>query len=172
MLWLEADRMGFLLDAVTQLKNRHWLEANLHREVKAASELNEPLCLIMADVDHFKKINDTHSHAIGDAVLREIGALLKGQARNDDLVARYGGEEFVMVLRGVSGPQMAERMERLRAAVERHDWGRVVTGLGVTTSIGVAAADGALAFRELVERADTALYAAKSAGRNRVVTAA
>ncbi|MBL8525296.1 MAG: diguanylate cyclase [Betaproteobacteria bacterium] len=156
-------------DALTGVSNRRRLDTWAGNQPAA---LPTGFAVALLDIDHFKKINDTHSHAIGDAVLREIGALLKSQARNEDLVARYGGEEFVVVLRGVSGPQMAERMERLRAAVERHDWGRVVTGLAVTTSIGVAAADGALAFRELVERADTALYAAKSAGRNRVVTAA
>ena len=83
----ESQHLG-MLDAVTQLKNRHWLEANLHREVKAASELNEPLCLIMADVDHFKKINDTFGHTVGDEILRRFGELLSKNIKGRDTAVR------------------------------------------------------------------------------------
>ena len=135
------------------------------------AEIPTGLAVALLDIDHFKKINDHYSHAMGDAVLRELGALLKRQAHTDDLVARDGGEEFVVVLHGMTGPHMAERMEQLRRLVEDHDWSRLHPALEVTTSIGVAAADGTRDFKTLVQCADEALYAAKRAGRNRVVTA-
>ena len=87
-----------MLDAVTYLKNRHWLQANLPKEVKAASELQEPLCLIMADVDHFKRINDTFGHAVGDEILRRFGEMLAKNIKGRDTAVRYGGEEFIVVL--------------------------------------------------------------------------
>lgn len=155
-------------DALTGVANRRRLDAWAGDQPIA---LPTGLAVALLDIDHFKMINDDFSHATGDAVLRELGKLLRTQARAEDLIARYGGEEFVIVLHGVTAAQLAVRMERLRALVELHDWSRTGEGLAVTTSIGVAAADGRSGFKVLLEQADVALYAAKKAGRNRVVVA-
>jgi diguanylate cyclase (GGDEF)-like protein len=153
-------------DALTGVANRRRLDMWVSDQ---PSSIPTGMAVALLDIDHFKKINDGYSHAIGDAVLRELGKLLVTLARKEDLVARYGGEEFVMVLHNVEKANIAERMEQVRRAVEVFAWGQVVAGLHVTTSIGVAAADGTTAFGVLLERADASLYAAKAAGRNRVV---
>ncbi len=153
-------------DALTGVANRRRLDEWAGEQPPA---LPPGMAVAILDIDHFKRINDQYSHATGDAVLRELGALLRAQARQGDLVARYGGEEFVVVLHGVTSEHVAMLMERLRVAVELHDWSGVDARLCVTTSIGVAQADGSLAFKTLIEAADGALYEAKHAGRNRVV---
>ncbi len=138
-------------DALTGVANRRRLD---NWAIDQPAELPLGLAVALLDIDHFKKINDDHSHAMGDAVLRELGVLLKSQARADDLVARYGGEEFVVVLHGMTSTHMTERMEQLRCLVEGHDWSEFHPALAVTTSIGVAAADGTLDFKMLVQHAD------------------
>jgi diguanylate cyclase (GGDEF)-like protein len=97
-----------------------------------------------------------------------LGAILQAHTRANDLAARYGGEEFVLVLTNVSAKQMAERMERLRMAIEQHNWSAVHPTLKVTASVGIAVADGTQGFKKLIESADAALYNAKRNGRNKV----
>jgi diguanylate cyclase (GGDEF)-like protein len=101
-----------------------------------------------------------------------MGSVLRMHARTTDMVARYGGEEFVVVMLGVEHNHVADMMERLRAAVQSHAWNEIAPALSVTTSIGVAHADGRQSFKSLIDRADEALYRAKQDGRNRVVVAA
>lgn len=164
----ESQSLG-LLDAVTQLKNRHWLEANLPREVKAASELNEPLCLIMADVDHFKKINDTFGHAVGDEILRRFGELLSKNIKGRDAAVRYGGEEFVVVLPHTQIGGADNLGEQIRNELQRKKWMHHKTGkpIGmVTASFGIAQLRPEDGPDSLLERADAKLYEAKAAGRN------
>lgn len=160
-------------DALTDLPNRRALEDELTRASARASRDGTWLSVIALDVDHFKRFNDTHGHAAGDAVLATVGKVLVAQCRKGDVPARYGGEEFTVVLPNTNplgATVVAERIRRAFEASETVFEGKV---LKVTMSVGVASAQG----REtepvaaLSARADEALYAAKHAGRNRVVSA-
>jgi len=125
----------------------------------------------MADIDHFKSINDRFGHPGGDHVLREVARRLQATFRKEDAVGRYGGEEFVALAVGCEGADAHRLAERFRQAVEREPFAIGTEWLDVTTSVGVvtgAAADGIL---ELVRAADAALYCAKTAGRNQVMAA-
>jgi diguanylate cyclase (GGDEF)-like protein len=148
-------------DPLTGLANRRHIDALL-------SGPQDGSCLAVVDVDHFKRINDEHSHAVGDAVLRALGALLRGNCRPTDTAGRLGGEEFVVLYRG-EVQACLPAAERLRQCVAAHDWNAVAEGLQVTVSIGLAhtseAGDGAA----MLALADRRLYAAKRDGRNRVV---
>jgi len=164
----ESQNLG-MLDAVTQLKNRHWLDANLPREVKAASENNEPLCVIMADVDHFKKINDTFGHAVGDEILRRFAEILSKNIKGRDSAVRYGGEEFVVVLPHTQIEGADNLGEQIRGDLQNKRWMHHKTGkpIGtVTASFGIAQLRPEESHETLLERADTKLYEAKRAGRN------
>ncbi|MEO8133024.1 MAG: tetratricopeptide repeat-containing diguanylate cyclase [Betaproteobacteria bacterium] len=153
-------------DALTGLANRRKFEETLAESPHA---LPASVAVAILDLDLFKKINDTWSHAIGDGVLKILGAILRSQCRGHDLVARIGGEEFALVLRQISPEQASRACERVRRAVELHNWSALQPGLEVTVSIGVAAADGTLTSGDLMKMADERLYAAKRGGRNRVV---
>ena len=125
----------------------------------------------LLDVDHFKHVNDTHSHKVGDEVLRRLGALLRSSCRADDTPARFGGEEFVVLMPETDAGSACGFAERLRAAVQAFDWGSVAEDLAVTISIGVAGPTEAITPGNLLALADQRLYAAKQGGRNRVVGA-
>lgn len=165
-----------LVDALTGLGNRRLLEGRLPGLLARARAEQSPLALALLDLDHFKQINDRHSHQIGDAVLRRVAALLTEQARAGDLLVRWGGEELIWVLPGSNAEAAGQACERLRLAVGRHDWSSLATDLRVTLSQGLAVLPLGSAEGEepeaLIARADTALYAAKAAGRDRVVLAA
>lgn len=160
-------RRQALEDPLTGLANRRQLQLGFGQLRQQAP--TQPIGLLIADIDHFKQINDGHSHAVGDAVLAELGRLLRHLSRPADVVARIGGEEFVIVF---SGPlALAESLhvaERLRLAIEQHDWTTVHPGLAVTASLGLTAASPGEALDAALQRADAALYAAKRDGRNRV----
>ena len=159
-------------DKLTVLYNRARFDAYLVEAFAFAQRTGKPLSLIMADVDHFKRVNDTFGHAAGDRVLSSIAAMLGGRLRPRDLVARYGGEEFVLVLPETDAAGAAVVAERIRAKIEsaRCDVG-ATEPLATTMSFG-SATTGTGTFgtgAELLAAADQALYAAKRAGRNRVV---
>jgi len=159
-------------DVLTQLYNRRFLPTILRRELELARNHHNPFAVLMIDVDHFKRVNDSHGHETGDRVLQHIAVLLQGQARASDFVFRYGGEEFLAVINEVSSEQAALVAEKVRARIE----GSVLTlsdqlSLSVTVSIGLALHDGHPDYRHLINRADQALYEAKRSGRNRVVSA-
>ncbi|MBK5911919.1 PleD family two-component system response regulator [Rhodothalassium salexigens] len=160
-------------DAVTGLYNRHYMTSHLETLVIAARQHRKPLSLALMDIDRFKVVNDTHGHAVGDEVLQDFARRIARNVRGVDLAARYGGEEFVVVM-PETGLQDAGRIcERLRATVADEPF-RVSTGveLDVTTSIGLAAFDPSMRkSTALLDLADSALYAAKNQGRNRVVFA-
>jgi diguanylate cyclase len=165
---IESQRLG-MLDAVTYLKNRHWLDANLPKEVKAASELREPLCLMMADVDHFKRINDAFGHAVGDEILRRFGELLSKNIKGRDTATRYGGEEFVVLLPHTKIDGARFLGEQIRSELESKKWMHHKTGqpIGkVTASFGIAQLRDGEEPDALIDRADAKLYEAKAAGRN------
>jgi diguanylate cyclase len=164
----ESQRLG-MLDAVTRLKNRHWLQLNLPREVNAAAEFKEPLCLVMADIDHFKNINDTFGHAVGDEILRRFGELLSKNTKGRDTAVRYGGEEFVLVLPHTAIDGAHNVGEQIRSELESKKWMHHKTGapIGtVTASFGIAQLQVDEGPESLLERADAKLYEAKAAGRN------
>jgi diguanylate cyclase (GGDEF)-like protein len=155
-------------DVLTGLHNRRHAEFALPLLVEGARMAGQVISVAALDVDHFKKINDTHGHAVGDAVLQQLAQLLRHRLRSADLMARTGGEEFMAVLVGIAPQQAAEICERLRLAVAEHDWAAVTPGLAVRISVGIAGGAPPLAADSLLHRADHALYAAKRGGRNRV----
>ncbi len=161
-------------DSLTGLPNRRHLGEALARDLARADRSGAPLAVVMCDVDHFKKFNDTWGHQTGDLVLAQVGAVLKKSVRTGDVPARYGGEEFMAILPGADIEGARVVAERIRAALERTEVAGPKGPLKVTASFGVAVVkgtqckDGAEA---LVGRADAALYQAKQAGRNRVVVA-
>jgi two-component system cell cycle response regulator len=167
----ELDLMS-RTDALTGLRNRRHVEEYLARVTSLARRHAEPVAVLLADVDHFKSVNDGHGHEAGDAVLREVAGRLVGSVRLEDMVGRWGGEEFLAVLPNTPAQGAAELAERLRRVVAAEPC-RLPGGghLTATVSIGCAASlvDDAAT---LVRSADAALYQAKEAGRNRVVVAA
>ena len=161
-------------DALTGLYNRHFLDERLRGEVAYAVRHRTPLSVLFVDADHFKRINDTHGHGVGDEVLRALGRFLAKAVRVEDLVARIGGEEFVVVLRGIGRGPLHIVGERVRAGVEALPVDAAGTPLNVTVSVGGATLDEVSELGSpaaLLAVADGALYAAKRAGRNQVVIA-
>ena len=163
-----------VLDGLTGLTNRRALDERLQAELAYALRHEAHLCVVMLDIDFFKKVNDTYGHLAGDEVLRTIALLLQREVRCEDLAARYGGEEFVVVVRGVPLAGAVNLAERLRVAIAERTIEHNEQVLSVTASFGVsslALLSGEANAHFLVDAADKALYAAKSAGRNRVVSA-
>jgi diguanylate cyclase (GGDEF)-like protein len=158
------------LDTLTGLHNRRHADAFLDLALESAGRDGTALGVALADVDHFKQINDGHSHAVGDRVLECVARLLGDRMRETDLVARYGGEEFLFCLVGMDEARAAEFCEQLRLAVERHPWAQLSPGLQVTISVGLAVRRHESTVAALLQRADACLYRAKHLGRNRVVT--
>ncbi len=158
-------------DALTGLPNRRALEDALMRATSRASREGTWLSLVALDVDHFKRLNDDHGHAAGDAVLGTVGKVLNAQCRKSDVAARYGGEEFTLVLANTNALGATIVAERIRRAFEASETVHEGKMLKVTVSLGVASAQGGSAalLGALAARADEALYAAKRTGRNRVV---
>jgi diguanylate cyclase (GGDEF)-like protein len=158
------------LDGLTAVANRRRFEQTLDTEWRRAARDGQPLSLIMLDIDHFKMLNDRYGHATGDDCLRDVAVSLKQQVnRPADLLARYGGEEFVLVLPSTDAAGAAAIGEALRAAIEVRQIPNERAPRGhVTISVGAATAfnDGDLSAKELLERADAALYRSKQAGRN------
>jgi two-component system cell cycle response regulator len=163
-----------LTDELTGLYNRRYLFAHLDELIDRANDGGNCAAVWLFDIDHFKRVNDTHGHAAGDEVLREIAARATNSVRSADLVARIGGEEFAVVMPETDLAVAARAAERLRAAIADRPFAARATGaaLPVTVSIGVTvtAPAGGDARDQMLKRADEALYAAKAAGRNRVVT--
>jgi two-component system cell cycle response regulator len=163
-------------DYLTGLYNRKFFMERLHEEISWASRYMEPLSMIILDIDHFKKINDTYGHSCGDEVLKRLAGSLYGMLRAQDVLARYGGEEFVVLLSNTSAEDVFEIGEKLRAGIQATEFffnsreGRIP----VTISVGVATAvdSSELEAEALINRSDAALYEAKAGGRNRVVSAA
>ncbi|WP_242658339.1 histidine kinase N-terminal 7TM domain-containing diguanylate cyclase [Klenkia brasiliensis] len=160
-------------DPLTGLHNRRHLDRELDRAVAAAGPGTGAVAVVAVDVDHFKSVNDRWGHAAGDDVLRSVADELRASARAEDVVARVGGEEFVLVLAGTDSRTAAGRAEELRARCAARVHAVPTGSLGLTVSIGVAVADAAGdRGGTVLARADRALYAAKAAGRDRVVVAA
>jgi len=165
----ETQRLA-TVDALTGLRNRRvFVEATV-REVARTQRYGDPLTVILLDVDHFKHVNDTFGHAAGDIVLAAVGQTIATTARTTDLCARFGGEEFVVALTATGPEGGLLAAERLRAAVEALELHAANgTRIEVTASFGVASCQRGDSLESLIDRADRAMYAAKSSGRNRVV---
>ena len=160
-------------DPLTLLLNRRALVDRLAAEMDRARRYGTVVTLLMVDIDHFKRINDTHGHLVGDDVLREVATLLQGAARTVDIVARFGGEEFIFALPETREEGGIAFAERLRERIEQQQFGRGGrAGLRLTASIGLATfpSPEVESTEDLFAKADEALYRAKADGRNRVCT--
>lgn len=158
-------------DALTGLLNRGAIEEMLRVELSRARRRAHAVGILLIDIDHFKRVNDTYGHAAGDDVLKAVAQELAGGLRGYDHVGRYGGEEFLVVLGEAEGDSAADTAERLRAAIEEKKLRFGNASVSVTLSAGVAVAQDATGVRSdaFVALADRALYRAKNSGRNRVV---
>lgn len=176
---LERLRRQGLTDTLTSINNRRFFDQRLKEEVESAGRSGRPLSCMLLDVDHFKKVNDTYGHQVGDLVLREVAALIRAQLRGSDVLSRYGGEEFSALLANTGAEEAVEVAERIRRSIADHlfepdDF----PPFTVTISIGVATmrcdANSKLeprAGHNLIGQSDKVLYDAKAGGRNRVISA-
>ncbi len=155
-------------DELTGLFNRRAYSEQMKREVERANRYDTPLCLLMFDIDYFKKVNDTYGHEVGDFVLTEVARISKNTMREQDVVARWGGEEFMVILPHTEQEGALKIAERLRSAIGGYDFAEPKQ---VTVSIGVTERKAGDSYDSLISRVDLALYEAKSAGRNRVEVA-
>ncbi|MGB3873843.1 MAG: two-component regulator propeller domain-containing protein [Stenotrophomonas sp.] len=155
-------------DALTGLMNRRAFDEALAREFASAVDEDAPLTLVMADLDHFKRINDEYSHTAGDAALRVVADTIRTHAGDGMLAARWGGEEFALLFPGLGREDALARCERLRQAVAAIDTSGFAPGFSMSVSMGVAERVGLTHHEKLINRADAQLYEAKRSGRNRV----
>lgn len=160
-------------DSLTGLYNRWYVMEKIDREMNRSIRHGSPVSLIMLDIDHFKRVNDSFGHSAGDRVLRSVGQVLRGSCRVYDVAGRYGGEEFCIVLPETRVGSTTVVAERIRERLEASRFEVGADSVVVTASIGIAGVDsseveGAVSSSTLIDRADLALYAAKHHGRNRV----
>lgn len=169
----ESLRYQATHDSLTGLLNRGAILEVLRNEVEKTTRRKVGLSLVVADVDHFKKINDTYGHVVGDAVLCEAARRMKNAVRSEDSVGRYGGEEFLIVLPGCSADQAMGLSERLKSGITDQEVELPGMSISFTISLGVANAKGRQGedAGHLVQAADRALYQAKNRGRNSIVLA-
>lgn len=156
-----------ITDQLTQLHNRMYLENSFHKEIKRAKRYNHPFAVIMLDIDHFKEVNDTYGHDVGDKVLVAISKILSEHIRETDILGRWGGEEFLIICPHTSSAEAYDLAEKLRTSIERCP----IDVIGhKSCSFGVSVLDmGDEGYKEVVKRSDEALYTAKKSGRNRVI---
>ena len=170
---LQAARHEALTDGLTGLANRKHFDEELSRQMRNAAAGNQPLALILCDIDYFKRVNDTWGHGIGDSVIRLVASVLKRTAASEALAARYGGEEFALLLPGASLRDAHQLAETIRQTLKAQKPKRKSTGesLGaITLSFGVAEWRRDETAATLIERADACLYASKRTGRDRVTS--
>ena len=156
-----------IADGLTGLYHQKFFKLRLEEELTRSKRYKYSLNLVMIDIDHFKKVNDEYGHLMGDTILKEVASVLKKSTRLEDVVARYGGEEFAIIMPYTSKEDIGEVVERIRVRVEKMR----VSGIGITISVGVGhfdCRDMDLSYKDLIKRADEALYLAKRMGKNRV----
>jgi diguanylate cyclase (GGDEF)-like protein len=164
----ETLEQAALTDALTGMQNRRYFDEALNEYLDEFRRIGKPVGLMIFDLDHFKQVNDTHGHDVGDEVLRAVAGCLKDMTRYHDVVARLGGEEFAVVAPNMDVGMLTRLAERIRGAIAAMP---VMSGnvrLRVTSSVGLAVWDGKESAEDLFRRADQQLYQAKKAGRNRV----
>jgi diguanylate cyclase (GGDEF)-like protein len=170
---LEDTRREADIDPVTQLWNRGVFQRELPRAIQVRTLVDEPACLVMVDIDHFKQVNDAHGHTTGDSALEAIAsALVRSFPRRADVVTRFGGDEFAVILRDADGADGARLADRFVAAVRELELAGPREPVKVTVSAGVAESLPGESADSWLARADRALYEAKAAGRDRVAVAA
>jgi diguanylate cyclase (GGDEF)-like protein len=179
VLWLEIEHNLCLAkeeaetDGLTKLYNRKSAEIRFSEEFEKASINNNPLSVLMCDLDHFKNVNDTFGHEVGDEVLRLFADVLREATRSDDIAARYGGEEFIVLLHGAPGhigEQVAQRINNSFEKAAKEKFSSEYPNMVCTVSLGIADYPSCTTIKEkLISMADIALYQAKEEGRNRVV---
>jgi diguanylate cyclase (GGDEF)-like protein len=169
----ETLRNQSIRDPLTGLFNRRYMEETLTREIQRAVRTRDPVGVVMLDLDHFKRFNDTHGHDAGDHVLRELGAFLNAQVRGGDIACRFGGEEFMLILPNLGPESLVQRVDTMRLGVKQLAIRHLGQSLGsLTMSAGAAVfPDHGSTGEALLRSADQALYRAKAAGRDRVVLA-
>lgn len=167
------ERAAAMTDWTTDLYNKRYLEERLAEEENIASRTGRPVALVLADLDHFKDVNDAFGHEVGDRVLRETAQVIRESLRDYDSPCRYGGEEFGLILPATTGERAAAVAERIRAALATHRFANAPGQLRITASFGVAdlPAPGVTTRQELLRAADRALYRAKTEGRDRTCLA-
>lgn len=156
-------------DGLTGTYNKRYLLETLEKEIPRARRYGRPLSLVMFDVDHFKKVNDSYGHLAGDFVLKELCNVARGRLRPDDVLARYGGEEFAILLPETGCAGAIEIAEQIRSLIEKHVFKFEGEKIPVTSSFGVAELGPDADELSFIKHADEKLYRAKNAGRNRVV---
>lgn len=158
-----------IVDGLTGVHNKRYLLEFLGREIVRSQRYRRPLSLVLLDIDHFKSVNDTHTHLAGDALLRSLADAVGSEVRKEELFARFGGEEFGLVLPEATAETAAQCAERIRAKVAAHPFTHDGKAIPLTISLGVAElTDDILGPDDLIRRADEALYNSKRRGRNRV----
>lgn len=165
---LELERQA-THDKLTGLFNRRYADDFLQREIESSKRHNRDFTIALADIDHFKRVNDHHSHAIGDEVLRSVAEILSNRCRKTDIVARYGGEEFLLCFPDTSAEFAEQICSQIRSSVERTDWSGIADGIRITISFGIAEVGSNSRRTTILSDADTRLYQAKNKGRNRIV---
>jgi diguanylate cyclase (GGDEF)-like protein len=169
----ETLRIESIRDPLTNLYNRRYMEEALERETQRAKRRGTPVGIIMFDIDHFKHLNDTYGHEVGDLVLQDLGDLFRRHTRSEDIACRYGGEEFLLIMPEASLKAVKQRAEELRIVVKERlqiPWQKKI--LSITISVGVAEfPNHGSRVKDVVNAADTALYQAKERGRDQVVVA-
>jgi diguanylate cyclase (GGDEF)-like protein len=170
-LLYRAATQSALRDPLTGTGNRIAMEQTLQREIEMSRRHLQPLSVLMLDIDHFKRVNDSHGHSAGDVVLKAVAASIKGQLRNVDMVFRYGGEEFLILLSNTGREAAAMVGERLRHAAQAAEY--IANGqlIELTVSLGCSNLLPGESADSLLRRADSALYVAKREGRNRLAMA-
>jgi diguanylate cyclase (GGDEF)-like protein len=158
--------MNSLIDPLTSVKNRAAYDSSISREISLAMRYDNPLAMIILDIDHFKAVNDQYGHLFGDCVLRDVAQVIQAQIRDSDMVFRYGGEEFVILLSNTSETGALLLAERIRQAVSQLECNFNSNSTKVTVSQGIACLKDDETQDALFKRADDALYNAKDSGRN------
>lgn len=160
-----------ITDSLTGIVNRDHVFSELKRVLQLSRETGKTLCLAMADIDYFKKVNDNHGHPVGDAVLVDVARRIKASLRDKDIVGRYGGEEFMLILLNTPLETAHKVSQRIRLRIADHPINLADLILSVTMSFGLTEVKPEDTVESLVKRADEALYKAKEGGRNQVVVA-
>ncbi|MGL5870573.1 GGDEF domain-containing protein [Clostridium chrysemydis] len=171
MIQVDNSLKGIVLDGLTGLYNRKYIDTRLKSDIEDSFEYNEPLSILMIDIDFFKKVNDTYGHVIGDKILKRFAKILEENFKdtNNSWIGRYGGEEFISIIPNGSKDYSKKISEDLRKEIEKEEFKVKENIIKITCSIGIYTMEKEkLDIDELIERADLKLYMAKELGRNRV----